>query len=144
MTKGINRSARRSFHRVPWQTQHPRVPMRLQFARLPLLRRADIFFIFARGIGPSSDFHGSLRNTPVRCFFGISFAVRQTRLRCFSSRPCVLFYRLAFDKPSQTACRRRCRRGQSIAASSDKRVRPYRCRSAAFSRSITPAGCREV
>lgn len=61
-----------------------------------------------------------------------------------------LFFRRIFscsflssaDEP--TARRNRCRRIQSIAASRDKRVRPYRCRFAAFSRSIIPAGCHQV
>lgn len=78
------------------------------------------------------------------CFFGFSFAFRLTCLCCFSSRSRILFCPNTFDEPSQTARRRRCRRGQSIVASNDKRVRPYRCRFAAFSRSITPVNCRKV
>jgi len=77
-----------------------------------------------------------------RCFFGFSF--RLMHFRCFSSRSRVLFCRTIFDKSSQTARRRRCCRGQSIAASSVKCVRPYRCRFAAFSRSINLADYHKV
>lgn len=135
MTKGINR---RSFHHIPGKPDTPRTPFAVCSTTI-LLRRADTFFIFTRRSLPPSS---SIFTVPFAilpcCFFGF-FAVRQIRgrLRCFS-RSRILFLS-RFDKPSQTT-----RRDQSIAASSDKRVRPYRCRFAAFSRSIIPPVCREV
>jgi len=64
MTKGINRLARRSFHPLA-------NPACLQFARLPLLRRAEHLFYFRSGnrlVAQSFDFHGSLRNVSALFF----------------------------------------------------------------------------
>jgi len=72
MTKGINRLARRSFHPLANPASPPpRVLTRLQFARLPLLRRAEHLFYFRSGnrlVAQSFDFHGSLRNVSALFF----------------------------------------------------------------------------
>jgi len=124
----------------------------LVFARPPLLHLAVTPFI-VREIGPSPrhSIFIVLSAIFLCCIFIFFFSPfsnssllpdRQSSL--FFSRFRILFYRPAFDEPSQTARRRRCRRGQSIAASSDKRVRSYRCLPVVFSRSIIPAGRPEI
>lgn len=146
MTKGINR---RSFHRIPGKPDTPRTPFTVCSTIITLSDRH--LFHFCPGIGPSPSppiFTVPFSMFPPipRCFFVFFFAVRQKLPPlCFSSHfPCSFLSSCFWRTPSQTARRRRCRRDQSIAASRDKRVRPYRCRFAAFSRSIIPAGCREV
>lgn len=129
MTKGINRLARRSFHRasalpIPAALRRAVLSCVCRFAQPPLLRRADTSFIFVRSSGEPDGEFPLPRPPPVRFsrFFSRRSCVvfsdfpsptdRDVSLRCFS---CPAFF---FIAPLLTAPRK-----QPVVAANRSRLR---------------------